>query len=146
MKRFLFCLIAFLCFSINAFAHPLIDEAMLHLNKPYVYSMTGPKSFDCSGFTYYCVEQVYNFTIKRTAYEQGYDETFFKINSITQLQIGDLVYFNTVRDNDKCDHAGIYIGNNEFIHCSSGNHKVVISEIKGTYYEKIFSWGRRLIK
>ena len=119
---------------------------MLHLEKPYVYSATGPDSFDCSGFTYYCVDTVYDFTIKRTAYEQGYDESYYKVNSIAQLQIGDLVFFNTKRDKDKCDHAGIYIGNNQFIHASSAGKKITISEIQGTFYEGIFSWGRRLIK
>lgn len=135
----------FLLFS-NAFAHPLVNEAQKHLNKPYVYSATGPKSFDCSGFVYYCIKEVYGFEIKRTAREQGYDEDYLKINSIKQLKIGDLVFFNTVRDKDLCDHAGIYIGNNQFIHSSSGSRKVVISELEGSYYEKLFSWGRRLIE
>lgn len=84
--------------------------------------------------------------IKRTAYEQGYDNSFLKIESIDDLKIGDLIYFNTVRDKDLSDHAGIYIGNNEFIHSSSASRKVVISNLKGTFYEGIFSWGRRLIE
>ena len=135
----------FLLFS-NAFAHPLIDEAEKHLNKRYIYSATGPNNFDCSGFVYYCVKEVYAFEIKRTAREQGYDEDYTKIISIDKLKIGDLVFFNTVRDKDLCDHAGIYIGNNQFIHCSSSKGKVIISEIEGSYYENLFSWGRRLIE
>lgn len=145
MKTFLI-LFLLLCFSFTcAAAHPLVDEAMLHLEKPYVYSATGPNSFDCSGFTYYCIDTVYGFTIKRTAYEQGYDDSYYKVKSIAQLKVGDLVFFDTKRDKDECDHAGIYIGNNQFIHASSAGEKVIISEIQGTFYEGIFSWGRRLI-
>lgn len=145
MRTFLTTLLI-LCFSFTcAFAHPLVNEAMLHLEKPYVYSATGPDSFDCSGFTYYCVDTVYDFTIKRTAYDQGYDNSYYKVNSIAQLQVGDLVYFNTKRDGDLCDHAGIYIGEGNFIHCSSATKEVTISKIRETSYEGSFSWGRRLI-
>jgi cell wall-associated NlpC family hydrolase len=145
MRTFLTALFI-LCFSFTcACAHPLVNEAMLHLDKPYIYSTTGPDSFDCSGFTYYCVDTSYDFTIKRTAYEQGYDESYYKVNSIAQLQVGDLIFFDTKRDKDKCDHAGIYIGKNKFIHCSSASKTVVISELRGTFYETLFSWGRRLI-
>ena len=119
---------------------------MLHLGKRYVYSASGPNTFDCSGFVLYCVTQIYDLPLQRTARDQGYDDTFIKVEEISKLKIGDLVYFNTVRDRDLCDHAGIYIGNNKFIHCSSSKRKVIISELEGTHYESTFSWGRRLIE
>ena len=127
-------------------ASPIAKESILHIEKPYQYGAVGPDSFDCSGFIYYCVKQSCGITIPRTAYEQGYNEEYEKIENIKDLKIGDLLYFNTIKnDKDLSDHAGIYIGNNEFIHCSSAIGKVVISKIENNYYSRRFSWGRRLI-
>ena len=125
---------------------PLVTESILHLEKSYSYGAIGPDSFDCSGFVYYCVKQAYDIIIPRTAYEQGYNNNYEKIEDIKNLKKGDLLYFNTIRsDKDLSDHTGIYIGNNEFIHCSSAIGKVVISKIENNYYSRRFSWGRRLI-
>ena len=59
----------------------------------------------------------------------------------SQLKRGDLVFFNTISDSDRCDHVGIYLGDNQFIHASSGGGRVMISSLSG-YYERNFSWGR----
>ena len=83
----------------------------------------------------------------RSAYDQGYDNTYPKIETIEELQEGDLVYFNTNRsDGDLSDHAGIFIGNNQFIHASSAKGKVIISDLSEGYYNERFSWGRRIIE
>ena len=124
----------------------VIDEAITHLGKPYVYAANGPNAFDCTGFTCYCYSTVYGITLKRSAYEQGYDDTYTKLYEWCNLKPGDIVYFNTNGgDSDLSDHAGIYIGNGEFIHASSGKGGVVISSLWEGYYNKRFSWGRRVL-
>lgn len=146
MKKFL-CLLLILILQPVCFASLLAEEAKLHLNKPYVYAMAGPNSFDCSGFTYYCVDTIYDIQLLRSAYDQGYDDSYLKIENIEELQEGDLIYFNTNRsDGDLSDHAGIYIGDNQFIHASSAKRKVIISDLSEGYYNERFSWGRRLIE
>ena len=62
------------------------------------------------------------------------------------LKRGDVVCFNTSSDSDLSDHTGIYLGNGYFIHASSGGHKVVVSNIASGYYNRVFSWGRRVLK
>ena len=147
MKKIICFLLAFLIFSNVCFASPLVEEAKLHLDKPYVYAAAGPNSFDCSGFTYYCVDKIYDIQLLRSAYDQGYDDTYLKIETIEELEEGDLVYFNTNKsDGDLSDHAGIYIGDNQFIHASSAKRKVIISDLSEGYYNKRFSWGRRIVE
>jgi cell wall-associated NlpC family hydrolase len=125
----------------------LVNEANLHIGKPYVYAAAGPNAFDCSGFTYYCVDKIYDIQLLHSAYDQGYDESYIKIESIEDLIEGDLVYFNTNRsDGDLSDHAGIYIGDNQFIHASSAKRKVIISDLSEGYYNERFSWGRRIVE
>ena len=121
----------------------VIYVAQNQLGKPYVYAANGPSSYDCTGFTKYCFRQI-GVNLQRTALNQGYDETYTKISSISDLRRGDLVYLNTVADADLSDHAGIYLGAGYFIHASSGQHKVVISTLASGYYNRVFSWGRRV--
>lgn len=114
------------------------------LGKPYVYGSTGMNSFDCSGFTYYAFKQI-GVTLPRTAYNQGYSSSYTKIESIGNLKRGDLVFFDTVADSDACDHVGIYLGAGYFIHASSGQGRVVVSNLVSGYYNTVFSWGRRIL-
>ena len=129
-------------------ADKLVDYAKKFLGKPYVYGANGPNSFDCTGFTCYVYS---NFGIKnlpRSAYSQGYTNYGIKINSISELKKGDLVFFNTVDDNDLSDHAGIYISDGNFIHCSSSTKngvQVTISNLNSGYYNRVFSWARRVL-
>lgn len=126
--------------------HPLIVEAEQHLDAPYSYASFGPKSFDCSGFTYYCFKQVYGIELNHSAYTQGYEGDYEFIKEIENLQIGDLVCFNTnSRDKDLSDHVGIYLGEGMFIHCSSAKGKVIESSLLEGYYNERFSWGRRVL-
>lgn len=122
----------------------VIYVAQQQLGKKYVFATTGPNTFDCSGLTYYCFKKV-GVTLKRTAYADGYDSSRQKISGTSALKRGDLVFFNTVSDSDLCDHIGIYLGNGYFIHASSGAGKVVVSSLSSGYYNRVYSWGRRVL-
>ena len=129
-------------------AQNLIEYGKQFLGKPYVYGTSGPDAFDCTGFTCYVYKQ-YGYSLPRSAYDQGYKEYGTKITSPDKLQPGDLVFFNTINDNDVSDHAGIYIGNGQFIHAGSGSstgRKVKISPLDSGYYKTRFSWGRRVLE
>ena len=125
----------------------LLQEAYDKLDYPYKYGATGPDSFDCSGFTYYLFNKYYGITLKRSAKDQGYDDTYEKILTIEELLPGDCVYFNTESDDgDLSDHAGIYYGEGIVIHASSSKHKVISTNLyENDYYNRVFSWGRRII-
>lgn len=119
----------------------MINYAKQFLGVPYVMGGNGPKTFDCTGFTCYVFKK-YGYSLPRTAYSQGYTNYGTKITSMSDLKRGDLVFFNTLPDNDLSDHAGIYLGNNEFIH--AGGTKVNIAKIDSKYWKSVFSWGRRV--
>ena len=122
----------------------LVALAKKYLGCTYIYAHQAPPYFDCSGLTYYCYKQ-FGYTLKRTAYAQGYDDTYPKIEKISDLQIGDLIYFNTNEtDSDLSDHAAIYIGDGNFIHASSSSGYVLIQSLSTKFYKEHFSWGRRV--
>ncbi|PAZ09287.1 hypothetical protein CLM62_47550 [Streptomyces sp. SA15] len=82
--------------------------AQSQLGKPYVYGATGMSSYDCSGLTSraYAAAGV---SIPRTSQAQAGIGT--KIYSVSQLKVGDLVFFF----ND-LHHVGLYAGNGQIIH------------------------------
>ena len=121
----------------------VIAIAKQQMGKPYVYATAGPNTFDCSGFTKYCYAKV-GVSLRRSAQQVGYNNGK-KIEGISNLKRGDIVCFNTVADNDLSDHVGIYLGGGQFIHASSGGGKVIISTLSNSYYNRVFSWGRRVL-
>ncbi len=115
------------------------------IGAPYSNKARPPKTFDCANFCYYCYGNAGSSSLKGTSKGQGYDERFEKIE-YADLKRGDLVCFDTVSDGDLCDHVGIYVGSGYFIHASSAAKKVILSTLSSGYYQRTFSWGRRIFE
>ncbi len=92
----------------------------------------------------FCYGAAWKDILKGSVKGQGYDERFERIDGIGSLKRGDLVCFNTVDDSDLCDHVGIYLGKGYFLHASSVAKKVIVSQLKSGYYNRVFSWGVRV--
>ena len=130
----------------NATVDKIVALAKAQTGKPYIYGTAGPNSFDCSGFTCYVFKNAAGITLKRTSESQGYDASYAKVSEISDLKVGDLVFFNTNSDDaDLCDHVGIYLGSGSFIHASSAGGKVITSSLNSGYYNRTYSWGRRVL-
>lgn len=112
--------------------------------KPYSTSPNPPYSFDCSNYIKYCFAAA-GIELPASAEKLGYDDNYAKI-TMNNLKVGDIVCFNTdSSDNDASDHVGIYLGSGYFVHASSSAGKVVVSSLSSGYYNKVFSWGRRIL-
>ena len=120
----------------------VISYAKKLLGKPYVWGAEGPSSFDCSGFTYYVFKNAANINLPRVSKDQSNYGTYVKKSDLRE---GDLIFFDTSGENDgHVSHVGIYLGNNQFIHCSSSKGQVVISEMS-SYYTKAYVNARRVL-
>ncbi|MCY6485068.1 C40 family peptidase [Clostridium aestuarii] len=117
----------------------IIEYAYKFLGRPYVWAASGPRAFDCSGFTSY----VYRKFGYNLPHYTGYQVSLGNGVSRSNLKTGDLVFFNTSGSNS---HVGIYIGNGNFIHASSGKKKIIVSSLSQSYYNSRYSTGRRIIK
>jgi cell wall-associated NlpC family hydrolase len=101
----------------DSFGSGIVRMGMQYIGTPYVWggnSLTG--GIDCSGF----VQQLfkaYGMNLPRTAQEQSY--VGMLVNSVSDLQVGDRLYFTDSRG-ARVTHTGIYMGDNMFIHSSSG--------------------------
>ena len=121
----------------------LVAQALI--GKPYDEKPDPPETFDCAHYSSYCYGKG-GVTLKGSSKSQGNDERYDKVADITDLKRGDLVCFNTVEDDDLSDHVGIYLGEGYFLHASSVAKQVIVSQLKSGYYNRVFSWGRRIFK
>lgn len=118
----------------------IVEYAKNFLGTRYVYGGSSPSGFDCSGFTSY-VYRHFGISLPRTADEQGSHGIYVSRNDLIP---GDLVFFAT-NGSRGINHAGIYIGDNHFIHSSSARKGVIISELSG-YYNETYVTARRYLK
>lgn len=98
-------------------AGALISVASSKLGSPYVWGAKGPNSFDCSGFVYWCLNQVGVNQSYLTSSGWRNAGRYTKISNFNDIQAGDIV---VVRG-----HVGIAAGGGTVIDASSSNGRVV---------------------
>lgn len=116
----------------------IVAFAEQFLGTPYVWAGSSPSGFDCSGFVSYVFKN-FGYTVNRTAasmYSNG-----VAVDK-SELQIGDAVFFAS--SSESIGHVGIYIGDGEFIHSSSGCGYVTISGLDESYYSRMYVGARRI--
>lgn len=129
---------------LNTEVEHLVDNQLLeHVDEwygtPYRLGGSTKKGIDCSAFVQAVYTAAYTMTVPRTAREQY---KFSRIVSATELQQGDLVFFNT---RGGVSHVGIYLLNNKFIHASS-SQGVTVSDLFDPYYLKRYIGAGRIEK
>lgn len=117
----------------------VVDTAMLYLGTPYVWGGTTKKGFDCSGFVQYVFKEC-GYTVDRTAADIYKNGTYVEK---ANLEIGDAICFSS--HTESIGHVGIYIGNGQFIHASSGSGAVIISDLSEDYYTARYVGSRHII-
>lgn len=101
----------------------LISVASSKLGTPYVWGSKGPSSFDCSGFVYWCLNNVGVSQSYLTSSGWRNANKYTRINNFSDIQAGDIVVVS--------GHVGIAIGNGEVIDASSSNGRVVRRSLSG---------------
>lgn len=107
----------------------VVSAAKQYMGSPYVWGGTSPSGFDCSGFLQYSFKQAGK-NVPRTV-----SQMYSASTKVSSPSVGDIVFFDT---RGGPSHAGIYVGNNQFIHAGSSTG-VTISSMDSSY------WGPRYI-
>ena len=110
-----------------------VSMAKQKVGSPYVLGAVGPNTFDCSGLIYFCAREAANKQLPRTA-KALY--SYCRIVKDSDKEVGDLLFFKTTASGN-ISHAGIYIGNSQFISAISDgpNTGVIISSLKQDYWK-----------
>ena len=105
---------------------------------PYQYGGMSGRGFDCSGFINTAYREGLNYRLPRTTGQMLQQGQPVAPDNIAP---GDIVFF---RIKGKEQHAGIYMGDNRFIHASS-SVGVTESELNGYYWRNRLSSARRFL-
>ena len=146
-KRLMLMIIAVLLLSANPFnateasaatPNEITNYAKKFKGTPYKFGGTTPSGFDCSGYLRYVFNN-FGISLPRTAAEQYKKGTSV---SKSNLKEGDMVFFSGTYKAG-ISHAGIYIGNGDFISATSSG--VTIADLNtNPYWGPKYTGARRL--
>jgi cell wall-associated NlpC family hydrolase len=118
----------------------VVAEAKKYLGVPYVWDGESPAGFDCSGFTTYVYRQfginIPSYTVSQLSYGSYV--------SYSNLQPGDLVFFDNTYDGPNPTHVGIYAGNGQMVHAHD-TRGIEVTSITTSYWQQHYSTARRLL-
>ncbi|MBU8881109.1 S-layer homology domain-containing protein [Bacillus sp. FJAT-29790] len=124
--------------SANTNYDKLLPVAKKYIGVPYKYAGTDERGFDCSGY----IQTVYRslgVNMPRTTKDLAKTGTSIDRNN---LRTGDIVLFDTLGSG--VSHAGIYIGNERFIH-SATSSGISISGLNDNYWKGRYLGARRVL-
>lgn len=126
----------------NEEKYMLVKVAKSFMGAPYKYGGNTVKGLDCSGYVRKIYE-IFDIQLPRSARDQ------FRIGcqiNDSDLAVGDLVFFKTKRYVKYPTHVGIYIGDGNFIHSSSGHGRigVKIDSLSSDYYARVYIGAKRI--
>lgn len=115
----------------------IVDLALSKQGASYVYGATGPNTFDCSGLIYWVYKQNGYSVPRSTAGYGSYIGSAYEI-SWDQAQPGDILIIMGYERGTKDGHAGIYLGNNQYVHAPQTGDVVKISSGASEKFRHVF--------
>lgn len=112
----------------------MISTARSVIGTRYQWGGTTPSGFDCSGFINYVYNQ-HGKSIPRTV-----SQMYNAATKVSSPSRGDIVFFET---RTGPSHAGIYLGNGQFIH-SGASTGVTVSSMSNPYWSSHYIGAGRL--
>ncbi|OLS61977.1 C40 family peptidase [Pseudomonas putida] len=131
-------------YQLPALADSILERGMSLIGTRYRFGGTSEQSgFDCSGFIGYLFREEAGMTLPRSTREMiNVDAPLVSRNN---LKPGDLLFFST-NGRGRVSHAGIYLGDNQFIHSSSRRSGGVrIDSLGDRYWSKTFMEAKRAL-
>lgn len=124
----------------------VVNYGKRYMHRPYRYGTSGPRTFDCSGFTSFVFKK-FGYTLDRSS--AGQDKQVASIRSRDKLQTADLVFFEGRSRNGRVGHVGIVTeafpnGTFNFIHAST-SRGIIISSSTEPYYAARYLRGGQVL-
>lgn len=133
--------------STSAFFNPTADDVLFRaiglVGTPYVWGGNTPSSgFDCSGLIGFVYNDVAGIRLPRTTAQMMQ----MKSQPVprNQLRSGDIIFFSTA-SHGRVSHAGIYVGNDRFVHAPSSGGTVRLDSVNNTYWNKAYLQAKRVL-
>ncbi len=129
--------------SRSQMADDVLLRAMAQIGTPYRWGGSSPQTgFDCSGLIGYVFNHSMNIKLPRSTSEM------IKVNAPViergRLRTGDIVFFAT-NGARNVNHAGIYVGDDRFVHAPSTGGRVRIDSLNSPYWSKAYLQAKRYL-
>ena len=130
-------------YQLPALADSILERGMSLIGTRYRFGGTSEAGFDCSGFIGYLFREEAGMNLPRSTREM------INVNAPlvarNNLKPGDLLFFSTA-GRGRVSHAGIYLGDNQFIHSSSRRSGGVrVDNLGDSYWSKTFIEAKRAL-
>ena len=120
----------------------IVEIAKSKIGCPYIYGARGPNSFDCSGFVYWCYQQI-GITVPKTT--SGYKPVIGTAKEISwaDAQPGDILIVTDTERGKANGHAAIYLGNDSYIHApQSGDVVKIVKSGAQSKFRHVFRYEK----
>ena len=125
-------------------ASRIADYALDFQGTRYKYGGTTRKGMDCSGLVYvsFLSENIQLPRVSRYMANEG------KMLHVNQINVGDLLFFQTNKNKDVINHVGLVVeivpGSVNFIH-STTSRGVIVSSLNERYWNDAFVVAKRVL-
>ncbi|MDC7707388.1 C40 family peptidase [Vogesella indigofera] len=110
------------------------------LDVDYQFGGSNPEAgLDCSGMVAYIYQHAAGIKLPHNAAQIA---ALARPIGNHQLQVGDLVFFNTM--NRPFSHMGLYIGDGKFVHAPRSNSVIRVDRLDNRYFASRFEGARTL--
>src|SRR3990167_6606757 len=131
-------------YQLPVLADSLLERGMSLIGTRYRFGGTSEAGFDCSGFIGYLFREEAGMNLPRSTREMINVDAPLVARSA--LKPGDLLFFATNGRRGRVSHAGIYLGDNQFIHSSSRKSGGVrVDSLGDSYWSKTFIEAKRAL-
>jgi cell wall-associated NlpC family hydrolase len=121
-------------------AQELVLRALSFVGVGYRRGGESPETgFDCSGLVRHVFREGVGLSLPRTS--KDISRVGARVEA-AQLEPGDLVFFNTLRDG--FSHVGIYLGDHRFVHAPTNGGEVRVEDMRQNYWTRRFDGARRI--
>jgi cell wall-associated NlpC family hydrolase len=121
-------------------ARELVIRALALIGVNYKWGGNTPDDgLDCSGLVSHVFREVAGIVLPHNS--RAMSKVGENVGK-SDLQPGDLVFFNTLRR--PFSHVGIYIGQQRFVHATSRGGEVEVSDLHSRYWQKHYNGARRV--
>ncbi len=131
-------------YQLPVLADSILERGMSLIGTRYRFGGTSEAGFDCSGFIGYLFREEAGMNLPRSTREMINVDA--PLVSRSKLEPGDLLFFATNGRRGRVSHAGIYLGDNQFIHSSSRKSGGVrVDNLGDSYWSKTFIEAKRAL-
>jgi len=131
-------------YKLPVLADSILERGMSLIGTRYRFGGTSEAGFDCSGFIGYLFREEAGMNLPRSTREMINVDA--PLVSRSALKPGDLLFFATNGRRGRVSHAGIYLGDNQFIHSSSRKSGGVrVDSLGDSYWNKTFIEAKRAL-